>query len=134
MLLLRVFGLVDVFNLTGIEWLVLVARPIEHVPTPVGVAAGGRSSIPMRPSLLSCCAAVVCAGALLCSGSPAQAQDAVLQKVTDLNKKAVESYENLDMDEAAKFLRQALELCAAEGLNNHKAKARTHIHLGIVMV
>src|SRR3954468_17914852 len=99
-----------------------------------GVAAGGRSSIPMRPSLLSCCAAVVCAGALLCTGSPAQAQDAVLQKVTDLNKKAVEAYENLDMDEAAKFLRQALELCAAEGLNNHKAKARTHIHLGIVMV
>src|SRR4030095_8413011 len=34
----------------------------------------------------------------------------------------------------SKFLRQALELCAAEGLNSHKAKARTHIHLGIVMV
>ena len=28
----------------------------------------------MRPSFLSCCAAVVCAGALLCIGSPAQAQ------------------------------------------------------------
>jgi hypothetical protein len=68
-------------------------------------------------------------------GSAAHAQDpVVLQKVTELNKKAVEAYENLDMDEAAKALRQALELCAAEGLNNHKAKARTHIHLGIVMV
>jgi hypothetical protein len=88
----------------------------------------------MRPCLLVCCAAVVCGG-LLGGQSTARAQDAaVLTKVTDLNKKAVEAYENLDMEEAAKFLRQALELCAAEGLNNHKAKARTHIHLGIVMV
>jgi hypothetical protein len=63
------------------------------------------------------------------------AQDpAVLQQVTDLNKKAVEAYENLDMEEAAKYLREALQVCAKEGLNNHKAKARTHIHLGIVMV
>jgi hypothetical protein len=68
-------------------------------------------------------------------GAPAQAQDpAVLQQVTELNKKAVEAYENLDMEEAAKFLRDALQVCAKEGLNNHKAKARTHIHLGIVMV
>jgi hypothetical protein len=68
-------------------------------------------------------------------GGPAHAQDpAVLQQVTELNKKAVEAYENLDMDEAAKFLQQALQVCAKEGLNTHKAKARTHIHLGIVMV
>jgi hypothetical protein len=65
----------------------------------------------------------------------AHAQDpAILQQVTDLNKKAVEAYENLDMEEAAKFLREALQVCAKEGLGNHKAKARTHIHLGIVMV
>jgi hypothetical protein len=72
---------------------------------------------------------------MLWASAPAHAQDpAALQKVTDLNKKAVESYENLDMEEAAKYLRQALELCAAEGLNSHKVKARTHVHLGIVMV
>jgi hypothetical protein len=69
----------------------------------------------------------------LCWAAPASAQESV-NRVTDLNKKAVEAYENLDMDEASKFLRQALELCAAEGLNNHKVKARTHIHLGIVLV
>jgi hypothetical protein len=72
---------------------------------------------------------------MLWAGSPAQAQDpAVLQTVTDLNKKAVEAYENLDMEEAAKFLQEALRLCAKEGLNNHKVKARTHIHLGIVLL
>jgi hypothetical protein len=65
----------------------------------------------------------------------AHAQDpAILQQVTDLNKKAVEAYENLEMEEAAKFLREALQVCAKEGLGSHKAKARTHIHLGIVMV
>jgi tetratricopeptide (TPR) repeat protein len=86
-----------------------------------------------RP-LLRCAALFLLVTASLI-GAPARAQDpAVLQKVTDLNKKAVEAYDNLDMEEAAKYLRQALELCAAEGLNNHKAKARTHIHLGIVMV
>jgi hypothetical protein len=69
----------------------------------------------------------------LCWAAPASAEDPV-NRVTDLNKKAVEAYENLDMDEASKYLRQALELCAAEGLNSHKVKARTHIHLGIVLV
>src|SRR5688572_30710653 len=65
----------------------------------------------------------------------ANAQDpAILQQVTELNKKAVEAYENLDMEESAKFLREALQVCAKEGLGSHKAKARTHIHLGIVMV
>jgi hypothetical protein len=62
----------------------------------------------------------------------AQAQDPG-QRVTELNKKAVEAYENLEIEEAGKFLRQALEVCAAEGLNN-RAKARTHIHLGMVLV
>lgn len=72
---------------------------------------------------------------MLCVCLPAQAQDAdVLAKVTDLNTKAVNAYENLEMDEAAKLLRQALELCAAEGLNDHKAKARTHIHLGMILI
>ncbi len=63
----------------------------------------------------------------------AAAQDAV-QKVTDINKKAVEAYDNLDMDEAQKLLKQALELCAAEGLTSHKVKARSHMNLGIVYV
>lgn len=71
----------------------------------------------------------------LCWPARADAQDpAALQKVTELNKKAVAAYENLEIEEASKHLRQALELCAAEGLNSHPLKARTHIHLGVVLV
>jgi tetratricopeptide (TPR) repeat protein len=89
----------------------------------------------MRSRPVFRCAALLLLVTAFLVGAPAHAQDpSVLQKVTDLNKKAVDAYENLDMEEASKYLRQALELCAAEGLNNHKAKARTHIHLGIVMV
>jgi hypothetical protein len=88
-----------------------------------------------HPFSWSRCAAIALAGALLCWASPSRAQDAeALQRVTDLNKRAVEAYENLDIEEAQKFLQKALEACAAAGLNNHRAKARTHFHLGVVMV
>lgn len=87
----------------------------------------------MRSTLRHLC--IAACGLVFGTAPLALAQDtAALTRVTDLNKKAVEAYENLEMEEASKFLRQALELCAAEGLNSHKVKARTHIHLGIVMV
>jgi hypothetical protein len=84
----------------------------------------------MRSSFSSIPAVMVLA--TLGWSAQAVAQDAG-QRVTDLNRKAVDAYENLDMEEAARYLRQALEVCAAEGLNN-RAKARTHIHLGMVLV
>ena len=57
-----------------------------------------------------------------------------LAKVRDLNKNAVEAYENLDLEEARKNLMQALELCATEGLNRHTLKAQTHVNLAVVLV
>jgi hypothetical protein len=57
-----------------------------------------------------------------------------LAKVRDLNKKSVEAYENLDLEEARKNLMQALELCATEGLNRHTLKAQTHVNLAVVLV
>jgi hypothetical protein len=63
----------------------------------------------------------------------AQEAEAVA-KVRDLNKKAVDAYENLELEEARKFLTDALELCAAEGLNRHAIKATTHLNLGVVLV
>jgi hypothetical protein len=66
---------------------------------------------------------------------PARAQDPdALAKVKDLNKKAVDAYENLDLDEARKALMTALEICATEGLNRHALKATTHLNLGVVLV
>jgi hypothetical protein len=87
----------------------------------------------MRSIIPTMLAAVVVLTVLGTSGSAvAQAQDPG-QQVTELNRKAVEAYENLEIEEAAKYLKQALELCVAEGLNN-RAKARTQIHIGMVLV
>ena len=66
---------------------------------------------------------------------PAQAEEAeAIAKIKDLNKKAVDAYENLELEEARKFLMQALEISAAEGLNRHAVKATTHLNLGVVLV
>ena len=66
---------------------------------------------------------------------PAFADEAeAIAKVKDLNKKAVDAYENLELEDARKFLMQALEMCAAEGLNRHAIKATTHLNLGVVLV
>lgn len=67
--------------------------------------------------------------------APAAAQDqAALAKVTELNRKALEAYDNLEPAEARKLLLQALEVCATAGLATHPLKARTHLHLGAVLM
>ncbi len=70
--------------------------------------------------------------------TPAHAQEGgspdVLNKVTKLNKKALDAYQKKDFDAARGFLKEALDLCANSGLDKHPIKARTHIHYGIVMV
>ena len=64
----------------------------------------------------------------------AAAQDqAAIDKVAKLNKKAVDEYENLNFDESRKLLQSALDLCAQSGLDKHDVTARTYIHLGVVM-
>jgi tetratricopeptide (TPR) repeat protein len=78
--------------------------------------------------------ALLALGALVCAAAPARAQEDVLGKVKDLNRKAVEAYENLELEEARKYLMQALETCASEGLNTHPSKAQTHVNLGVVFV
>jgi hypothetical protein len=67
----------------------------------------------------------------------ARAQDAnpeVLAKVTKLNKKALDAYQKRDYEAARGFLKEALDICASSNLDNHPIKARTHIHLGVVMI
>jgi tetratricopeptide (TPR) repeat protein len=58
----------------------------------------------------------------------------VIEKVTKMNKKAVEEYENLNFEESRKLLKEALDYCSQNGLDKHPVKARTHIHLGIVIL
>jgi hypothetical protein len=72
---------------------------------------------------------------LLVAPLAARAQsDEVIEKVTKMNKKAVEEYENLNFEESRKILKEALDYCSQNGLDKHPVKARTHIHLGIVIL
>lgn len=66
--------------------------------------------------------------------SPARAQDqAAIEKITELNKKALDAYQDADFPKARTFLKQALDLCTSAGLDQHAIAARTHIHMGVVL-
>jgi hypothetical protein len=75
--------------------------------------------------------------ATLAQVGPAHAQDAnpdVLNKVTKLNKKALDAFQKRDYDSARDFLKEALDLCKSSGLEKHPIRARTEIHIGIVLI
>ena len=64
---------------------------------------------------------------------PALAEDtSALDKIVELNRRALQAYADLDMETSLKLLKQAAELCNVEGLERHRAAARTHVHLGVV--
>ena len=69
------------------------------------------------------------------AGAHAQTADsAVIESITKLNKKALEQYDNLNFDEAQETLNKALTLCTKNGLDKHPIKARTLIHMGVVVL
>ena len=59
---------------------------------------------------------------------------ATVAKVTNLNKKALEAYNQQDYDTARDLLKQALEICTSSGLDQHPITARTHVHFGVVAI
>jgi len=63
----------------------------------------------------------------------ATADDAVA-KITQLNKDAVTALQAKKYDDARKTLKEALDLSDASGLEQHPITARTHIHMGIVII
>ncbi len=66
---------------------------------------------------------------------PARAQDqAVIDKLVQMNKKALDDYDTLDFDSAKKRLLDALMTGKKAGLDNHPVLARTYIHLGAVYI
>ena len=74
--------------------------------------------------------------ALLAAAAPARADEessAAVEKITKLNKKAVDEFENLNFDQARKILKTALDACASAGLDSSQVAARTHVHLGVVL-
>ncbi len=74
--------------------------------------------------------------ALLAAAGPTRAQDAnpaAVEKISKLNKKAVDEFENLNFDQARKILKDALDACSRSGLDGSQIAARTHVHLGVVL-
>src|SRR5947207_9503970 len=63
---------------------------------------------------------------------PAESQ--AVEKVTQLNRKALEAYAKQDWETARALLKEALELCASAGLDKHAIRSRTHIHFGAVAI
>lgn len=73
----------------------------------------------------------------MAAAGPARAQGdnpATLEKITKLNKKAVDEFENLNFDQARKILKDALDACSRNGLDGSQIAARTHVHLGVVLL
>jgi hypothetical protein len=60
--------------------------------------------------------------------------DDAVDKVTQLNKDAVTAYQAKKFEDARKILKQALDVAASAGIDTHPITARTHIHLGIVII
>jgi hypothetical protein len=88
----------------------------------------------LKASRLFACLSLLPVVALTTSTTArAEAEDsAAVEKVTKLNKKAVDEYQNLNFEEARKLLKSAIEICNQSGLENHPVTARTYVHLGIV--
>lgn len=74
---------------------------------------------------------VMCASA---SRAYAQNADDAVAKITQMNRDAVTAYQAKKFDDARKILKQALDLAESSGLEQHPITARTHIHMGIVII
>ncbi len=77
---------------------------------------------------------------LLCHGvagaSPgriAEAQDPA-SRVTQLNRDALAAIDKREFEKAREILKKALELCETSGLDRHPVAARTHVHMGVVII
>jgi hypothetical protein len=76
----------------------------------------------------------VCHG--MAAASPrrlAQAPDPVV-KVTQLNRDALAAIDRREFEKAREILKKALELCEASGMDKHPIAARTHVHMGVVIL
>ena len=81
-----------------------------------------------------CAVSVAVLGAALVSRTALAQDQAVIDKLVSMNKKALDDYDTLDWDSAKKRLLDALTTGKKAGLDNHPVIARTYIHLGAVYI
>src|SRR6478672_2471952 len=58
----------------------------------------------------------------------------VPDKVTQLNREALAAIDKREFEKARELLKRALDVCKGAGLEQHPAAARTHIHMGVVII
>src|SRR6187551_3373969 len=92
------------------------------------------SVLPSFARVLAPLVVLVAAAPRLASAANPAGDPATVNKVTSLNKKALDAYNKQDYDTARATLKEALEICASAGLDQHPITARTHIHFGIVAI
>ena len=74
-------------------------------------------------------------GAVALAPVTAMAQDqAAVDKLVQMNKRALDDYDTLDWDAAKRILLDALAAGKKAGLDNHPVMGRTYIHLGAVYI
>jgi hypothetical protein len=64
----------------------------------------------------------------------AQATQAVIAQIVAANREGVAQYQDGQLADARKTIKAALETCKAAGLDKHPVAARTHVHLGIILI
>ena len=63
----------------------------------------------------------------------AESQDPAA-RVTQLNREALAAIDKREFEKAREILKKALELCDSSGLDRHPVAARTHVHMGVVII
>src|SRR4029077_9916695 len=63
-------------------------------------------------------------------GQPAEAND----KITQLNRDALAAVDKREFEKARELLKRALDMCKTAGLEQHPVAARTHVHMGVVII
>jgi hypothetical protein len=64
------------------------------------------------------------------SGQPADRTE----KITQLNREALAAVDKREFEKARELLKRALDLCNTAGLEQHPVAARTHVHMGVVII
>src|SRR5688572_9807626 len=77
---------------------------------------------------------VAAVSALMALAPAARADQAVLQKMIELNRQALTSFAAKDFEAAKSALMDAVVMGKEAGLGNDKMMARTYVHLGVVHV
>ncbi len=75
----------------------------------------------------------LCPGVAAAGPRLAEAQDPAA-KVTQMNREALAAIDKREFEKARELLKKALDFCQSSGLAQHPIAARTHVHMGVVII